>query len=103
MTEENSFRTSKDVLNDEIEIVDKSNKLQKFVISMAIFLFLYVGGAFLLRFMVNTNILKNNFNKNIQNILKISDKNNKSFEISGNIVFHSFFTPLILFYSWKNL
>ena len=65
MTEENSFRTSKDVLNDEIEIVDKSNKLQKFVISMVIFLFLYVGGAFLLRFMVNTNILKNNFNKNI--------------------------------------
>ena len=52
MTEENSFRTSEDVLNDEIEIVDKSNKLQKFVISMAIFLFLYVGGAFLLIFMV---------------------------------------------------
>ena len=61
MTEENSFRTSKDVLNDEIEIVDKSNKLQKFVISMAIFLFLYVGSAFLLKFIFNTNILKNNF------------------------------------------
>lgn len=96
MIEENSFRTSKDVLNDEIEIVDKSNKLQKFVISVAIFLFLYVGGAFLLRFMVNTNILKNNFNKNIQNILKISDKNNKSFEIYGNITFHSFFTPYLV-------
>lgn len=96
MVEENNYKTNKEILEDEVAIVDNSTRIQKVIISLLILLFLYIFGLFILRFMIDTNELEKMLNESVQSVLKSKEKTNNSFEISENISFNSFLVPHLI-------
>lgn len=91
--EDANFRTSKEILDDGIELNSKMTTLQKVSILLSCILVLYILSLLALNFIINTNEIKNSFNTNIKNILKIDANSTTSFEIAGDIKFNSFLSP----------
>lgn len=91
--EDANFRTNKEILDDGIKLNSKMTTLQKVSILLSCILVMYILALLALNFIINTNEIKNSFNTNIKNILKIDANSNTSFEIAGDIKFNSFLSP----------
>lgn len=100
--EKNNFRTSKEILEDDVVPIHTRIDWKKIVIPIASLVCIYILWILLLNLMVNTNSLRNTFNTSLQETIKGDADNKPTFTISGNVSFKAFFKPYIIINNIKS-
>lgn len=100
--EKNNFRTSKEILEDDVVPIHTRIDWKKIVIPIASLACIYILWILLLNLMVNTNSLRNTFNTSLQETIKGDADNKPTFTISGNVSFKAFFKPYIIINNIKS-
>lgn len=94
--ETNNFRTSREILEDDITPHHTRIDWKKIAIPLASLVCIYILWILLLNLMVNTNSLRTAFNTSLQETIKGDGDNKPAFSISGNVSFKAFFKPYII-------
>ncbi len=100
--EKNNFRTSKEILEDDVVPIHTRIDWKKIVIPIASLVCIYILWILLLNLMVNTNSLRNTFNTSLQETIKGDADNKPTFTITGNVSFKAFFKPYIIINNIKS-
>lgn len=100
--EKNNFRTSKEILEDDVVPIHTRIDWKKIVIPIASLACIYILWILLLNLMVNTNSLRNTFNTSLQETIKGDADNKPTFTISSNVSFKAFFKPYIIINNIKS-